>query len=122
MRLWLGIGALVLCVVALTLVYTSAEKKRNEEAFHTTLSSFQTALVTGTNRTQVEDYLRQHGISFTNGPQNTYVRVDLGQEPRNLFCQPWNVYADFQFKEPNAANPGSDRLTSIDLHREGICF
>ena len=125
MRLWLGMGLLAVCVIAIANLVYSAEKKKSEVALQTTLTTFRTALQAGTSRTQVEDYIRQQGMSFTQGPQTLSDRVSLGEEPRNLFCQPWNVYIDFQFKGSDTANgaePGSQRLTSIDLHREGVCF
>jgi len=124
MRILLGFGILVIGIIAITSIMSSAEKKRSEAEFQASLATYQTALHMGTSRTQVEDYLRQNGIPFTNGPQSLSDRVSLGQQPRNLFCQPWNVYADFQFEgsATGGADPNYQRLKSIDLHREGVCF
>lgn len=126
MRLWLGIGILAVCVVAIVSLVFSGEKKRDEAAFQATLAAYRTALQTGTSRAQVEDYLRQQGVSFSQGcgtPQSVCDRVDLGEQPRNLFCQPWTVYADFQFNRMDASGAaGTEHLKSIDLHKEGVCF
>ena len=128
MRLWLGIAALVVLVVVLVSAVQRSERKEAEVRFQNTLSSYRAAVKPGSAREQVESYLHQQNTSFTRSccePGVFSDRADLGDEPRNLFCQPWKVSAEFQFKnaEPPAdAAKGSDLLTNIDLHREGVCF
>lgn len=128
MRRLLGLGIIVIIVIVLVNQMSSNERKEDEKRFQSTLSEFRSALKPGSSRSQVEDYLRQHGTAFERAccdAQNFSDRASLGDEPRNLFCQPWKVSLDFQFKgaEP-AANVAreSDLLTTIDLHREGVCF
>lgn len=126
MRLWLGLAVLVVLVVVLVSAVQRSERKDAEARFQNTLATYRAALKSGSTRDQVEDYLRQQNTSFTTAgcaAGSSCDRADLGDEPRNLFCQPWKVSAEFQFKntEPGAAK-GTDLLTSIDLHREGICF
>jgi hypothetical protein len=128
MRLWLGIAALVVLVVVLVSAVQRSERKEAEVRFQNTLSTYRAAVKSGSTREQVESYLHQQNTSFTRSccePGVFSDRADLGDEPRNLFCQPWKVSAEFQFKnaEPPAdAAKGSDLLTNIDLHREGVCF
>ena len=128
MRMWLGLGVLVVLIVVLVSAVQRSERKDAEVRFQSTLGSYRSALKTGSTREQVENYLRQQNTAFTRSccePAVFSDRTDLGDEPRNLFCQPWKVSAEFQFKnaEPPAdAAKGSDLLTNIDLHREGVCF
>jgi hypothetical protein len=128
MRTWLGLGVLVVLVIVLVSAVQRSERKDAEVRFQNTLASYRSALKSGTSREQVENYLHQQNTAFTRSccePGVFSDRTDLGDEPRNLFCQPWKVSAEFQFKnaEPPAdAAKGSDLLTNIDLHREGVCF
>lgn len=128
MRMWLGLVVLVVLVIVLVGAVQRSERKEAEARFQDTLASYRTALKPGSTREQVESYLRQQNTSFTPAdckPGPACDRADLGDEPRNLFCQPWKVAAEFQFKsaEPSAeAAKGSDLLTNVDLHREGVCF
>jgi hypothetical protein len=128
MRVLLGFGVLIVLVVVGVSVMVSSEKKETEARLQNTLASYRAALKPGTNRQQVEAYLHQQNVAFTRAccePAVFSDRTDLGDEPRNLFCQPWKVSLDIQFKnsEPPAdVAKGSDLLTNIDLHREGVCF
>lgn len=125
MRLWLGFGALVVLVIVGVGAVVSSEKKETQARLEKTLASYRSALPSGTTREQVENYLQQHSMSFVKTPGAISDRADLGQEPRNLFCQPWNVSLEFQFKAsepPLDAAHSSDVLTGIGLHREGVCF
>lgn len=128
MRMWLGLAVLVVLVVVLVSAVQRSERKEAEVRFQNTLASYRAALKSGSSREQVESYLHQQNTSFTRSccePGIFHDRADLGEEPRNLFCQPWKVSAEFQFKntEPPAdAAKGSDLLTNIDLLREGVCF
>jgi hypothetical protein len=50
-------------------------------------------------------------------------RAPLGEEPRNLFCNPWKVYLDFDFTGSDTQTVQSgDVLKSIDVRKEGVCF
>lgn len=128
MRLLIGIAVLVVLIVVLVSAVQRSEQKDSEARFQNTLASYRTALKPGSTREQVESYLNQQNTSFTTGGCESATacdRVDLGQEPRNLFCQPWKVSAEFRFghTEPAAGDPkNSDLLTAIELHREGVCF
>jgi len=128
MRLWLGLVVLVVLVVMLVNAVQRSERKNAEASFQRTLESYHSALKNGSTREQVENYLHQQNTVFTRSccePGIYSDRTDLGEEPRNLFCQPWKVSAEFHFKnaEPPAdAAKKSDLLTNIDLHREGVCF
>ena len=128
MRRLLALLFLVILIVVAVSFMSSSEKKEDEKRFQSTLSDYRSALKPGASRSQVEDYLRQHGTGFERAccdAQNFADRASLGDEPRNLFCQPWKVSVDFQFKSAEApANVArdSDLLTAIDLHREGVCF
>jgi len=128
MRLWLGLVALVVLVVVLVAAVQRSERKEAEVRFQNTLASYRAALKPGSTREQVENYLQQQNTSFTPAdckPGPSCDRIDLGEEPRNLFCQPWKVSAEFQFKSaesPAAAPKTSDQLSDVGLHREGICF
>jgi len=126
--MWLGLGALVVLVVVAVSAVQRSDRKEAEVRFQTTLSSYRAALKAGSSREQVESYLHQQNTSFTRSccePGVFSDRTDLGDEPRNLFCQPWKVSAEFQFRNvvpPADAAKGSDILNNIALHREGICF
>ena len=116
---------LVVLVVVAVLVISAGERKESEARFQATLSESRSALKTGTPRSQVEDYLHQRSMSFETQAQDSTDRVSMGQQPRNLFCQPWKVFLDFEFKPagPSSKQPNAtDVLTGIDLHREGVCF
>lgn len=125
---WLGFGVLVVIVVVAVSLVSSSQRKEDEKRFQATLVQYQSAVKPGTSRAQVESYLQKQNVSFERaccGPQAISDRAQLGELPRNLFCQPWNVYLDFQFKSsrsPADVARDSDLLTSIDLHREGVCF
>jgi hypothetical protein len=128
MRLLLGVGVLVVLVVLLVSALQRSERKDSEARFQNTVAAYRAALKSGSSREQVETYLHEQNTSFTRSccePGVFSDRTDLGDEPRNLFCQPWKVSAEFQFKNakpPADAAKGSDVLTNIDLHREGVCF
>ena len=128
MRRLLAILVLVVLVVVGVNLMSSSEKKEDEKRFQASLAEYQSALKPGSTRFQVEDYFRQHGTAFQRAccdAQNFADRASLGDEPRNLFCQPWKVSLDFQFKSAESrANVArdTDLLTAIDLHREGVCF
>lgn len=128
MRLLLGFGVLILLIVVGVSAMVSSDKKETEARLQNTLASYRAALQPGTKREQVEAYLHQQNVAYTRTccePGVFSDRTNLGDEPRNVFCQPWKVSLDLQFKngEPPAdVAKGSDLLTSIDLHREGVCF
>ena len=125
---WLGFGILVVLVVIGVSLVSSSEKKDGEKRFQATLADYRSAVKPGASRAEVEGYLQKQNMSFERaccGPQAVSDRAHLGELPRNLFCQPWKVYLDFQFKSSeNPANVAhdSDVLTGIDLRREGVCF
>lgn len=128
MRRLLALLVLVILVVVAVNFMSSSEKKEDEKRFQATLAEYQSNLKPGASRSQVEDYLRQHGTAFQRAccdAQNFADRASLGDEPRNLFCQPWKVSLDFQFKSaesPANVARDTDLLTAIALHREGVCF
>lgn len=128
MRMLLGMVVLVVLVVVLVSAVQRSERKESDARFQNTLASYRTTLKSGSTREQVESYLSQQNASFTTdhcGSATPCDRVDLGEEPRNLFCQPWKVSAEFRFNSAAATNSptkSSDLLTAIELHREGVCF
>ena len=128
MRLLLGVGVLVVLVIVLVSAVQHSERNDSQARFQNTLASYRAALKSGATREQVESYLQQQNTSFTSGGCESSTpcdRVDLGEEPRNLFCQPWKVSAEFRFNNtqpPTGAPKTSDLLTAIELHREGVCF
>lgn len=128
MRLLLGIGVLVALIVVGVSAMVSSEKKETEARLQNTLATFRSALQPGTTRDKAEAYLHQQNMSFARTccePGVFSDRADLGEEPRNIFCQPWKVSLEIQFKNsepPVNVAKGSDLLTGIDLHREGVCF
>jgi hypothetical protein len=128
MRLLVGFVILVVLIIAGVNALVSSEKKETGARLQNTLASYRSALKPGASREQTEAYLNQHNIAFTRSccqPGVFSDTADLGDEPRNLFCQPWKVSVEFQFKNteaPAEAAKGSDVLTDIDLHREGVCF
>lgn len=125
---WLGFGVLVVLVIVGVSLMSSSERKEGEQRFQATLAEYRSAVKPGSSRVQVEEYLQKQNMAFERaccGPQAVSDRAHLGELPRNLFCQPWKVSLDFQFK--NSESPAnvardSDVLTGIDLHREGVCF
>ncbi len=120
---WLGLIVLVGLIVVAVNLMSSSEKKEDEKQFQATVASYRDALKPGTSRAQVEDYFQKQNISFDKQPSSD--RTKLGEQPRNLFCQPWKVYLDFQFKSSGmgaAAARDSDVLTGMELKREGVCF
>ena len=128
MRLLLGVAVLVVLVIVLVNAMERSQRKESEARLQSALASYQAALKSGSTRAQVESYLQQQNTSFTTDKCESGIscdRVDLGEEPRNLFCQPWKVSAEFRFtsaQPSTGAATGSDVLTAIGLHREGVCF
>ena len=128
MRLLLGFGLLIVLVVVGVSAMVSSDKKETESRLQKTLAAYRTALPPGTKREQAEAYLHQQDLAYsrTSGQPGVFPdRAELGDEPRNVFCQPWKVSMEIQFKNtesPADVAKGSDVLTSIDLHREGVCF
>lgn len=128
MRLLLGIGVLVVLIVVLVSAVQRSERKESDARFHSTVASYQATLKSGSTRKQVESYLAGQNTSFTTAACESSTpcdRVELGEEPRNLFCQPWKVSAEFQFNNaepPTGTAKESDLLSAIELHREGVCF
>jgi hypothetical protein len=128
MRLLVGFVILVVLIIAGVNALVSSEKKETEARLQNTLAEYRSALKSGTSREQAEAYLHQHNVAFTRSccqPGVFSDMADVGDEPRNLFCQPWKVSVEFQFKNieaPAEAAKGSDTLTNVDLHREGVCF
>jgi len=120
---WLSFLVLIIIVVVAVSHMNTSEKNEKEKQFQATLAAYQAALKSGSNRSQLEEYLQKQNMSFIQ--QAASDRAKLGEQPRDLFCNPWKVYLDFQFKSSEAstnAAHGNDVLDSIDLHREGSCF
>lgn len=120
---WLGLLILVVLIVVGVNLVSSSEKRESEKQFQATLAQYRSAVKAGSSRADVESYLQKQNLSFDR--QVGSDRAKLGEMPRNLFCQPWKVYLDFQFKgteTPANAVRDSDVLTGMDLHREGVCF
>jgi len=128
MRQWMGVVLLVVIVLAVINVVSFVRKKRDDRIFLTKLISFRSVFKPGTNRAEVEDYLRQHGMPYERSCCERGVfsdRSKIGQLPPRWTCRNWNVYVDFKFqsteKEADVAS-GSDRLTKIDLYENGDCL
>ncbi len=125
---WIGFGVIVVVIVVAVSFMSSSEKKDAEKEYQATLATYQSALKPGSSRAQVESYLQKQSMPFERACCEAQVNADrskLGQLPRNLFCQPWNIYLDFQFKSsetPANVARDTDVLTGVDLHREGVCF
>ena len=122
---WLGFAVLIVLIIVAVNLISSSERRTSEQQYQATLVEYRSALKPGTSRAEVENYLQKQNVSFErNGAQADSDRAKLGEMPRNLFCQPWKVYLDFQFKsaEPAGTFQDNDLLTGIDLHREGVCF
>src|SRR5690349_15575622 len=124
MRQWLGIGLLVVIIIAIFNVASFVRKKESDKQFLNTLLAYRSALKAGTSRAEVEDYLRQHGMPYTRSCCQRGVfsdRSKIGELPPNWTCKNWNVYLDFQFQNDNHAEVagGTDRLTKVDLYENG---
>lgn len=127
MRQWLGIALLVVIVFAVINVVSFVRKKRDDGKFLTVLMTYRSAFKPGTSRTEVEDYLRQHGMPYERSCCERGVfsdRSKIGELPPKWTCRNWNVYLDFKFQSADAADVarGADRLTKIDLYENGICL
>lgn len=127
MRQWLGIGLLVVIVIAIFNIVSFVRKKQDDRQFLVTLRSYRSALKAGTSRAEVEDYLRQKGMSYARSCCERGVfsdRSKIGELPPPWTCRNWNVYLDFQFESAEHADVagGADRLTKIDLYENGQCL
>jgi hypothetical protein len=123
---WIGFGIIAVIIVVAVNLISSNERKESERQYQATLAEYRSALKPGTTRTEVESYLQKQNTSFERLPAPASSdRAELGEMPRNLFCQPWKVYVDFEFKSSDPAATAardSDVLAGVDLHREGVCF
>jgi len=125
---WLGFAVLVVIIFVAVSLLSSSEKSESERRFQATLADYRSAVKPGTSRAQVESYLQKQNMPFEQAcceQQAVSDRAKLGEQPRNVFCQPWKVALDFQFKSsesPSNVAHDSDILTGIDLHRDGVCF
>lgn len=127
MRQWLGIGLLIVIVIAIFNIVGFVRKKRDDRHFLNTLQEYRSAFKPGTSRAEVEDYLRQHGMVYTRSccePGVFSDRSKIGELPPHWTCRNWNVYLDFQFQSAEHAEvaSGEDPLTKIDLYENGQCL
>lgn len=128
MRQWLGIGFLIVIIIAIANVNSFVRKKREDRHFLTTLLAYRSALKAGASRAGVEDYLRQQGMPYERSccEQGLFSdRSKIGEMPPRWTCRNWNVYLDFQFQktDPEAdVAKGTDRLTRIELYEDGQCL
>jgi IS5 family transposase len=128
MRQWLGIGLLVVIVVAILSFMWFVRKEHEDSRFQTALATYRSALKPGTSRERVEDYLRQQGLPFERSccePGVFSDRAKIGQEEPNWVCRNRNIYLEFKFQNSAATAAvasGSDVLTKIDLYQNGICL
>jgi hypothetical protein len=98
MRQWLGIGLLALVAVAVFNMVSFVRKKRDDKQFLATLVAYRSVLKPGTSRTEVEDFLRSKGMSYTRSccePGVFSDRSKIGELPPHWTCRNWNVYLDF---------------------------
>lgn len=128
MRHWLGIGLVVVIVIAVINVVSFVRRKQEESRFRTTVTTYRSVLKPGINRDKVEDYLRRHGMPFERSccePGVFSDRSKLGQEPARWFCRNQNVYLEFNFDSdaaPADVARGSDVLKKIDLYENDSCL
>lgn len=128
MRQWLGIGFLIVIIIAIANVNSFVRKKREDRHFLTTLLTYRSALKAGASRAEVEDYLRQQGMPYERSCCERGLfsdRSKIGEMPPRWTCRNWNVYLDFQFQktDPEAdVAKGTDRLTRIELYEDGQCL
>ena len=134
------IAALLALAVLVTfgIRHVLAERARRKREFEyaKALQLFSTSLKTGTTRKQVEDYLKDKNISFsqtcclsvkqfTPGVyDNAYDDlVKVGEDEAPWFCSQYNVYVAFQFlgsvKNGLPSSEGSDKLKDVTLFRRG---
>ena len=128
MRQWLGIGFLIVIIIAIFNIVSFVRKKQTDRQFLATLLIYRSAFKSGASRAEVEDYLRQKGMPYQRSCCESGVfsdRSKIGELPPHWTCRNWNVYLDFQFQgdDPHAdAASGTDRLTKIDLYEIGQCL
>jgi hypothetical protein len=128
MRHWLGIGLVVVIVIAVVNVVTFVRRKQEDGRFRTAVTTYRSALKPGMSREMVEDYLRRQGMPFERSCCDPGVfsdRSKIGKEPGSWFCRNQNVYLEFNFAgstPPADVARGSDLLTKIDLYQNDSCF
>lgn len=128
MRQWLGIGLLIVIILAIFNIRSFVLNKRENRHFLNTLLAYRSAFKAGASRAEVEDYLRQKGMPYERSccePGVFSDRSKIGELPPRWTCRNWNVYLDFQFQrtDPEAdVAKGTDRLTKIDLYENGQCL
>ena len=124
---------LVTCGIFLWVDHVRGEERR--ALYEAILRSYQEVLKPGMNRAEVENYLREKNISFTqmccaerHSKKSWDDTTKIGQEMAPWFCKAHNVYIAFQFNDrPNKKDLGwdadeSDTLSSITIfHRLEGC-
>lgn len=113
----------IACTLALLvagyLLNDGISHRRREAAYHSAIAPFQRDLSHGMSKASVEDYRRAHNIEHytvqVGGSPGPRIEVQIGEEPGSLVCEPWRVYAAFEFDSQN-------RLTDIHIVRVGTCL
>lgn len=131
-RLLWGLGVIVAALCAMLVYSRVREMKKRErtERYEAERVKYAQALPPGLTRTQVEDYLRSHGVSFTQmccmerrGAFAEMVRLGEGDGP--WYCG-WSTFIAFEFDEEGPRSrplaPGArDTLREVHLQTMGDC-
>lgn len=128
MRHWLGIGLVVVIVIAIINVVTFVRRKQQDSRFRAELLTSRSVLQPGTSRETVEDYLRHQGMPYERiccEPGVFSDRSKLGKEPGRWFCRNQNIYLEFTFDSgaaPAEVARGSDVLKEIHIYQNDSCL
>ena len=119
MRKLASAAVIVTVCVSAWLLYSKVAQHRREAAYLSTIKALQRALPNGMTMTEVSKYLDFNGMKYSALQEgenaNWTYQVKIGEDPGNLVCDHWSVYAAMEFNS-------SERLTNIHLTKAGVCL
>lgn len=108
------------------------DQKKREAAYQLTLNSYSRDLRLGLSRKEVEEYLRQNAVIFTQmccvEERSAFADlVKIGEEPHPRYCSEYYVHIAFEFRAAESHHPfkavDSDVLKKIGIFRQlGGCL
>lgn len=112
------LGAIVL--ISAFLIRSKSNQAHREASYRTAVAPFQRDLHIGTNRADVQQYLRSRKVDYYavrhgGNDADTY-EIKIGEEPsHNLFCEDFDVYVALEFT-------AADKLRVIHIRKIGTCL
>jgi hypothetical protein len=123
MRRGVALVVFAIALIAGWLGYSKYTQAQRQASYRTALAPYKRDLTVGMDREQVIAYLRAHDLICHTvrygGSDGDTCEIKIAEEPvgllNGLICEPWTVYAAFEFTS-------ADKLREIHIRKIGTCL